>query len=573
MSCSSKPIENEVVPENLDLSDSEDLNSLDEEDVNKLLKEPAVAKFLKNVKDVFEREYSKKYKNKPKPTPVPRNIRANLRGPALELPNVEEVEQEEGEGATPSQPEPSPKSTKKTRKRKRAAANPTEGESSQGKVDGGQAEAETQATPKKKKRRTKAEIAADMLPLAPRTLGSKLLVGAHVSSAGGVQNAILNSVQIGGNAMALFLKSQRKWENPPLKEEQCQQFLSLCGRHKYNGDSEAGTGENNNGRCVPPIVPHGSYLVNLAHAGAMRAKQAYDSFIDDLDRCRRLGIKLYNFHPGNSASSASRAAAIKLLAGHLNHAHGDPKSGSVVTLLETMAGGANTLGSTFEDLRDIIDLIDSKERVGVCLDTCHVFAAGYDVRTPETFADTIEKFDEIVGLKYLMALHLNDSKAPLGSGRDLHANIGTGFLGLRAFHALVNEPRLWGLPMILETPIEVKDTNGKEIQEKSIWANEIKLLESLVGMDAESEEFKRLEDELAAKGGSERERIQDQVKRRDEKVAKEAAKKAAGKGKRKAKVKGVAEEQITHTEAVVISDDESSSLSNLSEDEELFVKR
>jgi AP endonuclease-1 len=541
---SSKAIKNAVVPESIDPNDSdEDLDSLDEEDVDKLLKEPVVAKYFKRCKGAFEQALDTKYKNRPKQKLVSRNIQENRRGgSATTLPNAEEEEQEEGEGNTTSHLESSPNSTKKTRKRKRGAANPTGGrsdEQDQAEAETGDATLDTQTTPKKKRRRTKSEIAADMLPIAPRSLVSKLLVGAHVSAAGGVHNAVLNSVQIGGNAMALFLKSQRKWENPPLKEEHCQQFLSYCREHKYNGDSEAETGVKNNGAGVPSIVPHGSYLVNLAQAADVRAKQAYDSFIDDLDRCRRLGIKLYNFHPGNSASSASRAAAIKTLAGHMNRAHGDPKSGSVVTLLETMAGAANTLGSTFEDLRDIIDLIDNKTRVGVCLDTCHVFAAGYDIRTPETLADTLEKFDEVVGLKYLMALHLNDSKAPLGSARDLHANIGTGFLGLRAFHALVNESRLWGLPMVLETPIEVKDANGKEKMEKSIWANEIKLLESLVGMDTESEGFKKLENELSVKGSSERQRIQDQVKRRDEKAAKEAARKATGKGKRKGKAKEV----------------------------------
>ena len=509
-------------------------------DVDRLPKDPAIAKFFKNFRDAFEQAMGINYKNRSKPTPVPSNIQANARGgSASTFPNTEEEEQE-GQGNTPSHQESSPNSAKKT-KRKRGPANPTagrSGEQDQAEAETGDAGSDAQAGPKKKRRRTKAEIATDMLPIAPRTLPSKLRVGAHVSAAGGVHNAVLNSVQIGANAMALFLKSQRKWENPPLNEEHCRQFLSSCREHKYNnGDSDAETGtKKNNGKSVPPppIVPHGSYLVNLAHGADTKAKQAYDCFIDDLDRCRRLGIKLYNFHPGNSASSTSRAAAIKTLAGHLNHAHRDPKSGSVVTVLETMAGGANTLGSTFEDLRDVIDLIDSKKRVGVCLDTCHVFATGYDIRTSESLANTLEKFDEVVGLKYLMALHLNDSKAPLASGRDLHANIGTGFLGLRAFHALANEPRLWGLPMILETPIEAKDANGKTIQEKSIWAKEIKLLESLVGMDTESEEFRKLEDELAAKGGSERARIEDQVKRRDAK-----AKKAAGKGKGKGKAKEV----------------------------------
>jgi AP endonuclease-1 len=327
----------------------------------------------------------------------------------------------------------------------------------------------------------------------------------------GVHNGILNSVHIGGNAMALFLKSQRKWTNPPLIADHCSQFISNCKEHKYDSTTHK----------IPPIVPHGSYLVNMAHPDADRTKQAYDSFIDDLDRCRRLGIVLYNFHPGNSAASPSREDGIKHLAGQLNKAHKDASSGNVITLLETMASGGNVLGGTFEDLASIIEHVEDKSRVGVCLDTCHVFAAGYDLRTPEAFKSTMAKFEDVIGLKYLRALHINDSKAPFGSERDLHANIGTGFLGLRAFWNIVNESRLWGLPMVLETPIDVKDkTTGKEVPDKSIWAKEIKLLESLVGMDPESDEFKNLDEELQAKGKSERDRVQDQVDRKGQKKAK-----------------------------------------------------
>jgi AP endonuclease-1 len=315
--------------------------------------------------------------------------------------------------------------------------------------------------------------------------------------------------------MALFLKSQRKWANPPLIDDHCSQFLSNCKEHKYDSSTHK----------VPPIVPHGSYLVNMAHPDADRTKQAYDSFLDDLDRCRRLGIALYNFHPGNAAASSSRPEAIKHLAQQLNKAHKDPSSGSVITLLETMASGGNVLGSTFEDLASIISHVEDKSRVGVCLDTCHVFAAGYDLRTPETFKNTMAKFEDVIGLKYLRALHINDSKAPHGSERDLHANIGTGFLGLRSFWNIVNEPRLWGLPMVLETPIDVKDKDtGKEVPDKSIWATEIKLLESLVGMDPDCEEFRKLENELQAKGKLERDRVQDQVDRKGQKKVKVAAK-------------------------------------------------
>jgi AP endonuclease-1 len=225
-----------------------------------------------------------------------------------------------------------------------------------------------------------------------------------------------------------------------------------------------------------------------------------------------MGIVLYNFHPGNASGAESRKEALAHIAKQLNKSHKDEASGKVITLLETMAAfGGNTIGTTFEELAEIIEMIDDKSRVGVCLDTCHVFAAGYDLRAPETYNDVIEKFDKSVGLKYLRALHINDSKAPLNSGRDLHANIGTGFLGLRSFHNLVNDSRMWGLPLILETPIDVKGKDGKSVEDHSIWAKEIKLLENLIDMDMESDEFKTLEKELEAQGKAERDRVQEQV--------------------------------------------------------------
>lgn len=229
--------------------------------------------------------------------------------------------------------------------------------------------------------------------------------------------------------------------------------------------------------------------------------------------------------PGNTGSS-SRPSAIARIAGSLNRAHAATKT--VKPLLENMAGAGNVIGSTFEDLRDIIAQVDDKSRIGVCLDTCHSFAAGYDLRTPEAFKSTLEKFDKVVGMKYLSALHLNDSKAPFASHRDLHQNIGVGFLGLRAFHNVMNEPRFEGLPMVLETPIDAKDDEGKDIEDKGIWAREIKMLEGLIGMDTKGEEFGTLERELAGKGKEEREKFQEAFERKTEKE-----RKAALKGNRK----------------------------------------
>jgi AP endonuclease-1 len=353
----------------------------------------------------------------------------------------------------------------------------------------------------------------------------------------GVQNAVTNAVQIGANSFALFLKSQRKWSNPPITAEAKNGFISQCKEHHYHANEHA--------------LPHGSYLVNLAQADKDKAKQAYDSFVDDLDRCEQLGIKLYNFHPGSTGGD-TKAAAIKRIATQLNKAHKATKT--VITVLENMAGSGNVVGSTWEDLRDIIALVEDKSRVGVCIDTCHAFAAGYDLRTPETFKKTVDSFNEIVGAEYLKAFHckslpdflfspyllaqlligylVNDSKAPFDSNRDLHANIGTGFLGLRAFHSLMNHKEFQNKPMVLETPIDRKGADGKSVEDKQIWADEIKLLESLIDMDPETEDFRKLEKELQAKGSDERKKIQDQVDKKSKSAPKKG--KAAPKKKKEA---------------------------------------
>lgn len=406
------------------------------------------------------------------------------------------------------------------KKRKAAAATKAEIKEEEEEQDEGPADSKPAAKKRKTGGKQKPE---DMPPLAPRTavasLKKAMYIGAHVSAAGGVQNALHNAVHIGANAFALFLKSQRKWENPPLAPEAIASFHACSRAH--------GSGWAVDKHCVP----HGSYLVNLAAAEAAKADQAYGAFLDDLRRCEQLGIKLYNFHPGNT-NGEPRPAAIARIAAQLNRAHGETEG--VVTLLENMAGQGNVVGTTFEDLRDIIALVADKSRVGVCIDTCHAFAAGYDLRAPEVFRATVSKFDDVVGREYLRAFHVNDSKAPFGSHRDLHANIGTGFLGLRAFHNFMNHDGFTELPMVLETPIDRKGPDGKTIEDKQVWADEIKLLESLIGMDPEGEEFKALEGKLQKQGESERDKIQDQVDRKAEKDAKKGTKGKRGSKKKKA---------------------------------------
>ena len=355
-------------------------------------------------------------------------------------------------------------------------------------------------TKPKRRRKTKEEKEAEAMPLAPRTLNPRMFIGAHTSIAKGVENAITNCIHIGGNAFACFLKSQRKWDNPSLKVENRDAFRSHLLEHKYDATKH--------------IVPHGSYLVNLASADPDMAKKSYDAFLDDLQRCEELGIKHYNFHPG-AAGQAPFDEAIARLANNLNRALAETKT--VVPLLENMATRGSIIGGRFSDLSAVIKLIkpEFQHRIGVCIDTCHALASGYDLRTPEVFAATLSEFDETVGMKYLKALHINDSKAPFGSNKDLHQNIGLGFLGLRAFHNVLNEPRFQDLPLILETPCEradPKDPTGKKtLEDRNVWATEIKLLESLIGMDAESEEFKRMEKVLSEKGKAERIKVQKQI--------------------------------------------------------------
>lgn len=355
----------------------------------------------------------------------------------------------------------------------------------------------------------------------PKLLSSRNEANIHIFL--GVQNSITNCLHIGGNAFAMFLKSQRKWENPPLLDDQRDQFLASCTKHKYDAASH--------------VLPHGSYLVNLAQEDPEKHAQSYNAFLDDLHRCEALGIKLYNFHPGWTGPTATCESALTRIASSLNRAHA--ATSTVTPVLETMAGSGSVIGSTFSDLASIIAQVDNKSRVGVCMDTCHVFAAGYDLRSPSSFVAVMDDFDRTVGLKYLKALHLNDSKAPFGSHRDLHANIGTGFLGLRAFHNVMNEKRFAGLPMVLETPTDRKDpeNEGKTVEDKRVWAGEIKMLEDLVGMDTEGEDFKKYEGLLSERGKEERDKHWKQYERKLENEAK-AAERSKGKGKKGGKVTG-----------------------------------
>ncbi|TEB21887.1 AP endonuclease [Coprinellus micaceus] len=283
-------------------------------------------------------------------------------------------------------------------------------------------------------------------------------VGAHVSASGGVENAVVNAAMIGANAFALFLKPQRTWASAPLSASSVALFKERMAELRYDPKH---------------VLPHGSYLVNLGNPDGEKRKKSYDCFLDDLKRCEALGLRYYNFHPGSTVGQTTREASIRLIGESLNEAHKATKG--VVTVIENMkarqAGAGNVIGSTFEDIRDIIGWVEDKTRVGVCFDTCHAYAAGYDISTQAGWEETMQKFDEIIGLKYLVGMHLNDSKTACGSKRDRHENLGMGTLGLPAFRAILTDPRTRDIPLILETPSFERP--------REVWGVEVGVLNAL----------------------------------------------------------------------------------------------
>ncbi|KIK68947.1 hypothetical protein GYMLUDRAFT_627566 [Collybiopsis luxurians FD-317 M1] len=319
-------------------------------------------------------------------------------------------------------------------------------------------------------------------------VSSSWKVGAHVSAAGGVENSVLNAAKIGANAFALFLKSQRKWTSPPLKESSVLTFKSRMNEFGYSPRH---------------VLPHGSYLINLGNPDFEKREKSYECFLDDLKRCEELGLELYNFHPGSTVGLVPPSESMSFIAECINRAHRDTKGSKVVVVLENMAGSGNVIGSDFAHLGEIIQQVEDKARVGVCLDTCHMFAAGYDIRTKDgwdstgkrtflkfrtqlilnpdqnsqcfpQFHDKVSQFETHVGLKYLCGMHLNDSKTTLASKKDRHENIGVGHLSLRSFAHILRDSRVQGIPLILETPSH----EGKN-QNWSVWEKEIEVLNAL----------------------------------------------------------------------------------------------
>lgn len=274
-------------------------------------------------------------------------------------------------------------------------------------------------------------------------------VGAHISAAGGVENAPLNAAGIGAKAFAFFTKNQRQWKSPPIPPEQAEAFRKACSE---------------NGFAPAHILPHDTYLINMGSPDPEIKKKSEEAFLDELKRCSLLGLKMLNFHPGSHRGEMDDEKCLSMIAESVNRAL--DKSSGVAAVIENTAGQGGSVGRSFEQIAYLIDRIEDKERVGVCLDTCHLFAAGYDLATRSGFNSAMKDFDSTVGMGFIRGWHLNDAKSTLGSLVDRHQSLGKGNMGLEPFKFIMSDPRFDEIPLILETP------------EPDLWKKEIKLLYS-----------------------------------------------------------------------------------------------
>ncbi|MDR9827470.1 deoxyribonuclease IV [Vibrio sp. FNV 38] len=263
--------------------------------------------------------------------------------------------------------------------------------------------------------------------------GSKW-VGAHVSAAGGVENAPLRAKELGANAFALFTKNQRQWVGKVLTPDSIRLFKQRCELFGYSTNQ---------------ILPHDSYLINLGHPETEKLEKSREAFIDEMERCNQLGLTLLNFHPGSHLKQIEENVCLDLIAESINLAHS--RVPNVVAVIENTAGQGSNLGWDFTQLAYIIERVTDKSRVGVCLDTCHLFAAGYDLRSVAACEATFAEFESVVGMHFLKAMHLNDSKTDLGSRVDRHHSLGEGYIGWACFDFISQDSRFNEMPLILET--------------------------------------------------------------------------------------------------------------------------
>lgn len=275
-------------------------------------------------------------------------------------------------------------------------------------------------------------------------------IGPHVSATGGVENAPLNAAKVGANAFALFTKNQRQWVSPALTPKSIEAFKINCAKADISPDF---------------ILPHDSYLINLGQPENEALAKSRDAFLDEMQRCEQLGLKMLNFHPGSHLNKISLEQCLDRIAETINMTL--DKTTGVTAVIENTAGQGTNVGFSFQHLSYIIDRVEDKSRVGVCLDTCHTYSAGYDLKTEDGYMLTFQEFDDTIGAKYLKAVHLNDTKKAFASRVDRHDSIGKGFLGMEFFKRVMKDPRFDEIPLILETPDE------------ELWASEIALLHSL----------------------------------------------------------------------------------------------
>lgn len=275
-------------------------------------------------------------------------------------------------------------------------------------------------------------------------------IGAHVSASGGLGNAILNAEAIGANAFALFTRNQRSWVSKPLAQPEIDGFKALLVERGFRREM---------------VLPHDSYLINLGSPDEETLQKSRAAFFNEMYRAQQLGLTMLNFHPGSHLNRISEEECLDQIAREINLALS--KTEGVTAVIENTAGQGTNLGWRFEHIARIIEGVDDKSRVGVCIDTCHTLAAGYDLTTEMGYQFTMDEFERIVGFKYLRAMHLNDSKKGTGSHVDRHEVLGEGAMGKEFFSRLMHDPRFDDMPIILETPDPMR------------WADEIKWLRSL----------------------------------------------------------------------------------------------
>lgn len=259
-------------------------------------------------------------------------------------------------------------------------------------------------------------------------------IGAHVSAAGGVHNAVSHAIAIGANAFALFTKNQKQWKVPSLSEEDIALFKKAMQDAGFRAEQ---------------VLPHDGYLINLGNPDGQKRRISLDSFTHEMKRVEQLGLDRLNFHPGAHLNQVAPEESMKLVSEGIDEALNETEG--VYAVIETTAGQGSALGRTFEEIAAIIELCSQRDRIGVCVDTCHIFAAGYDIATAEKFISVMDEFDRIIGFKTLMGMHLNDVKSAYGSKVDRHAPLGEGTLGLEPFKVIMNDSRFENIPLILET--------------------------------------------------------------------------------------------------------------------------